>query len=462
MMNTAPLAEEEKAEQLRKLRRLNYLRRFSWECDRSGCDGKPHSGYPHKHARAAQIAPPGDWWGWFLRSGRGFGKTRCGAEYVKKRALKDPGHRTGIVCPDFAIGRDVCVEGESGLRGLQKDEGVIPWEKIAKWNRSIGELVLHNGSMFKIFGADTRQDAESIRGFQCHTLWFEELGVQRYGEVAWAMAEFACRLGDDPRVVITSTPRPIPLIRQLVEDPQIVVTTGSTTDNRDNLPQKYLDRVVGKYAGTTLGRQELDGELLDGSQGALWKPAMIVRRNEHPDLVRVVVAVDPAGTAHATSDLTGIVVVGLAADGTLWVLADRSGRYSPEQWRLVVCETYDAFHADLVVAEQNFGADLVAANLRAHRPAPPFKPVHASRGKAIRATPVVTLYEQTGKVFHVGTFADLEDEMTNWVPPGQFNAEGEPIPPSPDSPNRLDALVWGITELVIRPRKGRAYATMGA
>lgn len=461
-----------KAEQLRILRRMAQLKPFQWRCRVAGCDGLPHTdpnpllSMPHKHARAAQLPPPGDWYFWFLMAGRGFGKTRTGAEWIKDRMMSEPGHRVAVIVPDFAVGRDVCIEGESGLLGIEPNPGLFPpdWRKSLKWNRSIGELTLANGSQLRIFGTDTRKDAESLRGYQCHSAWFEELGTQRFGDVAWAMLEFALRLGDDPRVVITGTPRPTKLIKELVKDPDGVVTAGTTYDNEHNLPAKMRDRLKRRHEGTTLGQQELFGLLLDDAVGALWNSDLFARDHAVPDLVRIVIGVDPAGSAHKTSDLTGIVAVGLDEVGRLWVLADKSGRYSPEQWRRVVYDLFDELGADAVVGEQNFGGDMVAANLRAVPQGErvlPYIPVHASRGKVIRARPVLGLYEQR-RVIHVGTFGDLEQDLTSWIPPGQFNEEGDPIEPSTWSPDRMDALVWAATELGVRPRKPRTTSTFVA
>lgn len=448
------------AERLGRLRRVKALKPYQWDCHVPGCDGKPHPGdvitaMPVPHARAAQLPPPGDWWAWLLMTGRGFGKTRSGAEYVKHRMMSEPGHRVACIVPTFAVGRDVCVEGESGLIGGPGADGLFPPGSFdpGKWNRSLGELTLRNGSMLKIFGTDKRKDAEGLRGYQCHTAWFEELGTQVYGDVAWDMLTFALRLGDDPRVVITTTPRPTKLIRKLVKDDGIVITRGSTYDNAANLAPAMLARIKAKYENTTLGAQELHGELLDGAKGALWTYDLIKRDLDYPRLVKIVVAVDPAGTAHRTSDLTGIVVVGLDEIGRCWVLADKSGRYSPEEWRGVVVQAYDDWEADFVVAEQNFGADMVASTLRSIPDRRvPFELVHASRGKDIRATPVVALYE-SARVLHVGTFADLEQQMCTWVPPGRFDEDGDPIQPSDESPDRMDALVWGITKLVLEPKR---------
>lgn len=460
-----PDAPIDDAQRLSLLRRVAQLKPYQWDCGLPGCDGMPHRSasplhaMPHKHARATQLAPPGDWWAWFLMSGRGFGKTRSGAEYVKARMMAEPNHRVACIVPDFGDGRDTCIEGESGLvPGGGIEASRFPPGVLKTWNRSLGELVLANGSRLKIFGTDKRKDAEGLRGFQCHTAWFEELGTQQYGDVAWDMLTFALRLGDDPRVIITGTPRPIPLIRKLVKDDAIIVTTGTTYDNAHNLAPAMLARVKARHEGTTLGQQELLGLLLDGAKGALWSYDLIRHSVEVPALVRVVVAVDPAGTAKKTSDLTGIVVMGIDAAGVLWVLADKSGSYSPEQWRTVVCDAYEDYNADLVVAEVNFGADMVASTLRSAPSPPPFKPVHASRGKAMRATPVVGLYERK-RVVHAGTLADLETMMTTWVPPGQFDEDGEPIPESKESPDRMDAMVWGATELAGLSQKRRARTT---
>lgn len=444
------------ASKLDTLARLKELSKYAWYCGRAGCDGSPHDAFLFPHARGTQVPPEGDWWGWFLRAGRGFGKSRSGAEFVKKRLLEQPGHRVAIVAPDFGVGRDVCIEGRAGLHGPLPGEGIIPASKIKNWNRSIGELTLVNGSIAKIFGTDKRKDAEKLRGFEFGTAWFEEIGTQVYGDVAWDMLEFGLRdRRSSPKVVITSTPRPTPLVKKLCSDPDIVVRTGSTYENKANLSAKFVERIERKYEGTTLGRQELHGEILDGSDGALWSFEIIRRVLEVPcALARVVIGVDPAGSTKKTSDETGIVAAGLGEDGKIYVLADKSGRYSPEEWRRVVVDLYESLSADLVVAEKNFGGDLVASNLRAGERVP-VKMVNAARGKAVRAEPVVRLYEQD-RVCHAGIFAELETELTEWVPPGRFDDEGEEIPESKWSPNHLDALVWAVTALALKPKRTRA------
>lgn len=458
---------DDKLARLQAMRRLQKLLRFTWSCGLPGCDGSPghklpgtRITIPFRHARAEQLPPIPPWVVWALITGRGFGKTRTGAEYVKDRMLKWPGHRVACIVPDFGDGRDLCVEGESGLRGLTEDEGCIPWDRIKLWNRSIGELVLTNGSMLKIFGTNTRKDAEGLRGFQCGTAWFEELGTQQYGDVAWDMLEFALRLPcpDGQKIVVTTTPKRIPIIRRLLSegaDPAsgTVVTRGSTLNNSANLPEAMIARLKVRYQGTTLGRQELEGELLDDTLGALWTQEQIDvdRAKREPEkLDRIVVAIDPAGSHRKTSDETGISVVGMA-DGHFYPLQDLSGRYSPNDWAQKAVGAYHAWSADAVLGERNFGGEMVESTLRTADRNVSYRDVNASRGKALRAEPIVSLYERH-LVHHVGWLSELEDQMTTWVPPGQFETDERtglqiPIEASKESPDRLDALVWGLTDL---------------
>jgi len=451
-------------ERLARLRRAAYLAKYAWDCGIPGCDGQPHAFYPNRHARPKQLAPPGDWWAWFLMYGRGGGKTRSAAEWIKTRMLSEKNHRVAIIVPDFPIGRDVCVEGESGLLA------VIPPEYVKNWNRSHGTLTLTNGSRAKIFGTNTQADAEKTRGDQYHTAWFEEIATQKYAKVAWDITTFAVRLGKDPRVIITSTPKPTKFIRKLASDPDIHLVDGvSTFDNQENLPERTLNRLKSQYQGTTLGMQELEGRILDAAEGALITHRLIRHVPEAPPLTRVVVAVDPAGTAWSTSDLTGIIVAGIDKDRNFYTLADKSGQYSPEGWRAAVLAAFEEFEADEVVAEVNYGGDMVRSNIRAGSDRVPVEVVHATRGKEIRATPVVSLYEQ-GRVYHItglvaADFKDdgersfgldkLAEEWTTWIPPGRFNAEGDPIPPSDWSPNRLDAEVWAAHRLLLGPAKAK-------
>lgn len=435
---------------LKKLQRIAELRKYQWACADPGCTGEPHDGWPYRHARPNQKPPPGDWLTWLLMAGRGFGKTRTGAQYVIKRMLSEPKHRVGIVVPRFADGRDVCVEGESGILAC------VPPDRVKSWNRSQGQLTFTNGSQAKIFGTETEKDAETLRGPQHHTLWVEEQAKQRYGQLAWDMGMFGLRLGDDVRAVITTTPKPIKVIRERLADPTTHVVRGRTKDNAANLPAVQLRYLEGKYAGTRLGRQELDAELLDDTEGALFTQQMIERARVTetglPTLTRIVTAVDPAVTSKLTSDETGIVVAGMAAvDGVyhFYVLADYSELMSPNDWAMQIVHVHHKHRGDRVIAEVNNGGDLVEMALRSAVTKRgdtgknvPYRKIHATRGKALRAEPVQALYEQ-GRVHHVGTFGAMEDEMTTWVP-----EEGM------DSPNRLDALVYAITDLAgLRGRK---------
>jgi phage terminase large subunit-like protein len=429
--------------------RYEYLLGFKFYCDRPECDGEPHRMMPHRHARAAQHPPAGDWDVWALISGRGFGKTRSGAEFLSHRIQNWKGskatNRGIIVAPTLAVARDVCVDGESGIIAH------TPADRIKGFNRQSMELIFVNGGRVKLFGADNLDDADRIRGYQSHVAWFEELATQRYQTEAWDNAAFANRLGEHPRTVVTATPRPTRLVKKLLKDPEVVLTTGSTYDNFRNLPDAFIKRVRKNYEGTRLERQELFGELISDQVGALWTRADIDYVTTHPTLVRVVVGVDPAGTTNHTNAMTGIVVVGLAADGKCYVLEDLSGWHEPEVWAKTVCEAAERWDAKPVV-ESNFGADLVIAALRVADRSLAARTItlNATKGKMLRADPVVSLYKQ-GEVLHVGVFADLEDQQTSWVPPGQFerDADDEPvaIPPSGYSPDRVDALVWAVTEL---------------
>lgn len=383
--------------------------------------------------RPAQTPPADpDWQTWLILSGRGWGKTRTGAEWVVENAQTKPGTRWAIVAPTFADARDTCVEGDSGILYCLGEDPAV-------WNRSLGELILHNGSRIKLFSAD---EPDRLRGPQHHGAWCDELAAWRYPD-AWDQLQFGLRLGDQPRTVVTTTPRPTTLVRRLHERPTTHVTTGHTLENAANLAATALAELEATYAGTRLGRQELAGELLTDTPGALWTIDQIAAlRVEHAgDLDRVVVAVDPAVTSGEESDETGIVAVGRRGD-ELFVLADRSGRYSPDGWARVTADLAAELGADRVVAEVNNGGDLVERVLRQVDRDLPYRAVRASRGKRVRAEPVAALYEQ-GRVHHVGVFEALEDQMATWTPD------------SGTSPDRMDALVWACTDLLEQRRRAR-------
>lgn len=415
-------------------------------CRRPECDGLPHEGWEFKHARAAQNPPDGDWLVWLILAGRGFGKSRTGAEFVAQWLQRFPGHRAALVGATWADGRDVMVEGEAGVLKCLPPSALVGGSTERSWNRSLGELMLANGSHGKLF---TSERPRQLRGPSHHVAWGDEpfhwkdahRGVTE--DSTYSNLVFGLRLGLRPRVVLTSTPKRVKLLRGepgnpgILGQPDTVVTRGITHDNIDNLAPSFARQIIERYEGTRLGRQELYAELLDDVEGALWTAATIEQHRVRtaPHLVRVVVGVDPAVTSKATSDETGIIVVGRSEAGEFYVLDDRSLRASPEMWAKAVVGAYEDHEADRVIAEQNQGYELVEHLLRTVAPGLPIRRVTASRGKQTRAEPASALYEQ-GKVHHVGLFVELEEQMTGWVP-----LSGDP------SPDRMDALVWALREL---------------
>jgi predicted phage terminase large subunit-like protein len=330
------------------------------------------------------------------------------------------------------------VEGESGLLNLGAASQRPDYEP------SLHRLTWQNGAVATLYSAD---EPDRLRGPQHDLAWCDELAAWRYPQ-AWDMLMFGLRLGADPRVVVTTTPRPTKLMRELLADPRVAVTHGRTADNADNLAPAFLDQIVRRYEGTRLGRQELDGELLDDMPGALWTHGLIdaARVAAAPALVRVVVAIDPAVASGEDADETGIVCAGRAADGHGYVLADASGRYPPAEWARVAIAAWRAHRADRIVAEINNGGEMVEATLRVIDPDVPFGAVHASRGKVARAEPVAALYEQ-GRIHHLGALARLEDQMCSFTPDFDRTAAGY-------SPDRVDALVWALSELFIETQAG--------
>ena len=384
-------------------------------------------------ARPEQIPDEGEWSSWIYLAGRGSGKTRSAAEWLVWQASRHPSTRWACVAPTFADARDTCAEGQSGLLSVIKRYGTL-----LQYNRSVGEILLRNGSRIKLFSGD---EPDRLRGPQFHGAWIDELAAFKYPET-FDQLKFGLRLGSHPRLIITTTPKPIPLIRNLCarQDGSVKIVRGSTFDNAANLAPHALVELRARYEGTRLGRQELYGELLDDVEGALWTRAMIdrarVEEDESPNFLRRIVAVDPAVTYGANSDETGIIVAALTSDGHYFVLEDCSLRGSPETWARKAIDAYRRHNAERVIAEVNNGGDLVLEVLKQVDARVPLKKVTASRGKQVRAEPVVALYEQ-GKVHHVGRFAALEDQMALWTPDSNF------------SPDRADALVWAITELAV-------------
>lgn len=391
-------------------------------------------------ARPNQLPPAGEWRVWLLLGGRGFGKTRTGAELVRTRAVSGSARRIALVAPTGADARNVMVEGESGILTIS------PPHERPSYEPSKRRLTWPNGAVATLFSAD---EPERLRGPQHDLAWCDELAAWRY-PAAWDMLMLGLRLGRDPRVVVTTTPRPIHLIRMLLADPMVVVTRGRTVENRDNLAAAFLEQIIRHYEGTRLGRQELDAELLEDVPGALWSRAIIEagRVSGHPELRRVVVAIDPAAASGEHADETGIVVAGGDANGHAYVLADISGRYAPAEWARAAITAYYTHAADRIVAEVNNGGEMVEAMLRMIDPNVSFRAVRAARGKTIRAEPVAALYEQ-GRVRHVGAFPRLEDQMCAFAARAQGTFDRRMTGRSPD---RVDALVWAITELLVEPR----------
>lgn len=381
-------------------------------------------------ARPNQLPPENDWRVWLLLAGRGFGKSRTGAEWVRSQVESGKARRVALVAPTAADVRDVMIEGESGLLAISP-----PWN-MPIYESSKRRVTWPNGAIATTYSAE---EPDRLRGPQHDAAWCDEVASWRYPE-AWDMLMFGLRLGTDPRCVVTTTPKPTPLIRNLLKNPTTTITRGSTYENRANLAGAFFEQIVAQYEGTRLGRQELYAEVLDDIEGALWTRTLIDKHRVKvaPELKRIVVAVDPAITATEDSDETGVVAAGLGTDGHGYVLDDLSLRASPDGWARRAVDAYHAHKADRIVAEVNQGGDMVEHTIRTVDQRVSLKKVHATRGKTTRAEPIVALYEQ-GKIHHVGCLSKLEEQMCNWVP-------------GMDSPDRMDALVWAFTELMLGQR----------
>lgn len=382
-------------------------------------------------ARKEQLPPDGDWNIWLYLAGRGAGKTRTAAEWLAWQAIENPDTRWAIIAPTYSDARDTCAEGESGIINILRRYHVLK-----NYNRSNGEIELINNSRIKLFSAD---EPDRFRGPQHHGAWCDELAAYRY-EDAWHQLQFGLRLGDKPRIIVTTTPRPTPLIRTLATrtDGSVAITRGSTFDNAKNLAPSALLELQTRYHGTRLGRQELHGEILEDIEGALWNRSWIedtrITREQLPPLYRIVVAIDPAVTSTEHSDETGIVVAGASSNGHYYVLEDATLRATPDAWAKRAVQAFKDWKADRIVAEVNNGGDMVVMVIQQVDRNAPVTKVHATRGKQMRAEPISALYEQN-RVHHVGSFPKLEDEMVTWTPDNK------------ESPDRLDALVWALTEL---------------
>ncbi|MGV8936018.1 MAG: DNA-packaging protein [Allorhizobium sp.] len=384
--------------------------------------------------RDAQKPPPGDWRCWLLMGGRGSGKTRAGAEWVHQLA-KDSGERSdlriALVAETLGDAREVMIDGMSGICRVARDKR--PQVEISR-----RRLVWPNGAVAQIFSSE---DPESLRGPQFHFAWCDELAKWKYAEETFDMLQFGLRLGQNPRYLVTTTPRPVPVLKRLMADAGTRLTRLSTQSNAKNLSPGFIEALKQRYGGTRLGRQELDGELIEDRQDGLWKRQQIealLQKSREP-LGRIVVAVDPPAGAGAHS-CCGIVVAGLQDSGRAVVLADCSlEAASPADWALAVVRAFRRFEADRVVAEINQGGDMVTAMLKSVDAQLPVTTVRATRGKFLRAEPVAALYEQ-GRVVHAARFIELEDQMCDFGPDGLSSGR---------SPDRLDALVWALTALLL-------------
>ena len=385
-------------------------------------------------ARRKQKPPPGNWIYWLLLAGRGFGKTKTIAHWAIEKARSMPGSRGAVVAATAADARDVLIEGASGILASSPPDFKPVYEPSKR------RLTWPNGSVATIFSAD---QPDRLRGPQFHWAIADELAAWRYPD-AWHMLQFGLRLGDNPQCAIATTPRPTAVIKELVADENCVVTHGTTYENRENLAPAFFKQVIRKYEGTRLGRQELLAQILEDTPGALWNRTLLdaTRVRQAPDCFKIVVAVDPA----STTGTTGIVVVGIAKLGTElqgYVLEDctTEAGASPATWGLAVVQAYGRWQADAIVAETNHGGNMVEHVIRTVEGGKNvrYRAVRASKGKYTRAEPVASLFEQN-RAHLVGTLGLLEDELCTWVP-------GE------DSPNRLDAMVWGFTDLMLDGRE---------
>ncbi|KAA2237233.1 DNA-packaging protein [Salinarimonas soli] len=390
-------------------------------------------------AAPTQVPAGRDWTTWLMLGGRGAGKTRTGAEWIHGVAVGKPWlanaplGRLALIGETLADVRDVMIEGPSGILAAASEEEERPVFVAAR-----RRVEWPNGAVAFIFSAE---DPDSLRGGQFEAAWGDELAKWRHPDRTFDMLQFALRVGERPRQILTTTPRPIPLIKRLLKDPRVALSRMRTADNAAHLAEPFLANIVEAYAGTRLGRQELDGELIEDRPDALWRRERVeaIRVAEAPPLRRLVVALDPPASSGPRADACGIVAAGLDERGFGYVVADATVQgLPPAAWAERAVGLYRSLEADAIVAEVNQGGEMVAAVLRQVDPTVPVVPVRATRGKFLRAEPVAVLYDQ-GRVRHAGTFPELEDEMCDFVPGDTTR-----------SPDRLDALVWALTHLMLR------------
>ncbi len=395
-------------------------------------------------ARPSQLPPDGDWTVWLILAGRGAGKTRSAAEWVRSMVESGQARNIAIVGATASDVRDTMVEGCSGLLSI-----------APSWNRPLYEpskrrVTWPNGAIATMFSSE---EPDRLRGPNHDLAWADELGSWQNQQATWDMLQLTLRLGARPRCCISTTPKPSKLLKDLVsrKGHDVVITGGSTFENRANLASAFLDSIVRRYAGTRLGRQELEAEMLVDIEGALWQLDMIERARidaaHVPVMKRVVVAVDPAVSVGENSDETGIVVAGLGDDGKGYILEDASGKHMPHEWARKAISLYRKHSADRIVAEVNMGGQMVESTIRAIDPNVSYRGVHAKKGKFVRAEPVSALFEQ-GRVRIVGSFPQLEDQLCSYDGSG-------------DSPDRLDAMVYAVSSLLLEPERARAVASTG-
>ncbi|HYI47803.1 MAG TPA: terminase family protein [Allosphingosinicella sp.] len=394
-------------------------------------------------AHKGQLPPYGDWNVWVMLAGRGFGKTRAGAEWIAERARATPGARIALVAATPQEARRVMIEGRAGLLAAARDGEE---RRRIRWEPGLCRLTFASGAEAYVYSG---ADGESLRGPEHHFAWCDELAKWKRAGAAWDNLLLGLRAGARPQVVVTTTPRPVPALRAVLAMPGVVLTGGASRDN-PHLPAAFIRMVERIHGGTRLGRQELLGELIEDLEGALW-PRSLIEASRVPEmgtvtsncplLRRVVIGVDPPASAHG--DACGIVACGLGADGTGYVLGDHSvGGLSPEQWARKVAGAAEKWRADRIVAEGNNGGEMVTSVLRGAGLRLPVTRVHARVGKAARAEPIAAFFE-SGEAKLAGRFPALEDELAGLVLGGDYLGPGR-------SPDRADAMIWALTELLLR------------
>lgn len=378
----------------------------------------------HEWARDNQLAPETNWTNWLILAGRGYGKTRTGAEKVREWATSGKVNRIALLGQTPADVRDAMIEGESGILEIS------PPEEKPIYNSSRRRVEWSNGCFALIYSG---AEPEAIRGKQHEKAWVDEICAFRYPQEAWDNLAFGMRLGTNPQTVITTTPKPIKVLKEIMEDPSTAITKGNTYENRDNLPESFFRQIISRYEGTRLGRQEINADILDDNPNALWQRSIIdkYRVVKYPALKSIVVGVDPEATSSEQSAETGIIAVGYGEDEHWYVLDDKTIKGLPNDWGSSAVALYHKLTANTIVVEINQGGDMCEFVIHTIDRYVPVTKVRASKGKYTRAEPVSALYEQ-GKVHHVGFFAELEDQLCEWEPGN-------------NSPDRLDALVWAIS-----------------